>query len=127
MQGDCSLAGAPYELRAWRREEQLALSVAPPRGDQNTYPPDALRGALDPVPPPSRSKRGASKDEGAVAAWSGDITGEDASYTVRAFEKQGKSGTYLTLTFERIEKKAAEPLEAADAEAADAEAAEHLL
>jgi hypothetical protein len=31
---------------------------------------------------------------------------DEAAYTVRAFEKQGKSGLYFTLTFERIEKPA---------------------
>jgi hypothetical protein len=108
MQGDCSIAGAPYEVRAWRREEQLTISVAPPRGDQNTYPPDTFRGALDPTPK-SSSRRGA-KEDAAIAAWTGDITGDEASYTVRAFEKQGKSGTYFTLSFDRIEK-VPEPVE----------------
>jgi hypothetical protein len=31
---------------------------------------------------------------------------DEAAYTVRAFEKQGKSGMYFTLSFERIEKPA---------------------
>lgn len=118
MQGDCSIDGAPYEIRAWRREEQLTIGVAPPRRDQNTYPPDAFRGALEPVAKP-KGKRGADAEP--TPAWSGDITGDEASYTVRAFEKQGKSGTYFTLTFERLErapKAAAEPI--ADDEDGDA-------
>jgi hypothetical protein len=106
LQGDCSIAGAPYEVRAWRREEQLTITVAPPRGDQNTYPPDAFRGALDATPKPTSSKRGAAKEAAAIAAWSGDIVGDEASYKVSAFEKQGKSGTYFTLSFDRIERAA---------------------
>jgi hypothetical protein len=108
LQGDCSIAGSPYEVRAWRREEQLAIAVAPPRGDQNTYPPDVFRGALDATgaKPSTKTsaKRGAAKEAAAIAAWTGDITGDEASYTVRAFEKQGKSGTYFTLSFDRIER-----------------------
>jgi len=115
MQGDCSIAGVAYEIRAWRREEQLTLGIAPPRGDQNTYPPDVFRGALDPVAPPKRSKRGNAEDEGPTPSWSGDIVSDEAAYTVRAFEKQGKSGTYFTLTFERTEK----PVEAPPAEPTD--------
>ncbi len=107
MQGDCSIDGVAYEIRAWRREEQLTITVAPPRGDQNTYPPDAFRGALDPMPK-TKSKRGASDEP--TPAWTGEITGDEASYTIRAFEKQGKSGTYFTLTFERLER-APKPVE----------------
>src|SRR5262249_12490640 len=33
-----------------RREDQLAICLAPPRGDKNTFPPEAFRGALDPAP-----------------------------------------------------------------------------
>lgn len=29
---------------------------------------------------------------------------DEAAYTVRAFEKEGKSGMYFTLSFERLEK-----------------------
>ena len=39
-----------------------------------------------------------------VAAWSGTIVSDEAAYAVRAFEKQGKSGLYFTLSFERIER-----------------------
>lgn len=111
--GDCTIDGRPYEIRGWHREDQLALSLAPPRGDKNTFPPDVFRGALDPAP--TRSARGNSRgakhgsNEPAAAptpAWSGDIVSDEAAYTVRAFEKQGKSGMYFTLSFERIEKPA---------------------
>jgi hypothetical protein len=107
--GDCTIDGTAYEIRGWHREDQLALSLAPPRGDKNTFPPDVFRGALDPAPKPARaSSRGAKATEPAAAApvWSGDIVSDDAAYTIRAFEKQGKSGLYFTLTFERIEKPA---------------------
>lgn len=97
MQGECSLGGTAYEIRAWRRDEQLAVSFALPRGDQNTYPPDLFRGALDAGPSKREGKDGAS------AAWSGEVVGDDSAYTVHAFEKQGKSGKYLTLTFEPAE------------------------
>ena len=79
------------------------MSFAPPRGDKNTFPPDVFRGALDPVP--VKRGRGANDDE-RTPVWSGDIVSNEAAYTVRAFEKQGKTSTYLTLTFERIEKPA---------------------
>ena len=109
--GDCTVDGTDYEIRGWHREEQLALSLAPPRVDTNKFPPDAFRGVLDPAPPakPVRANPRASKEtEPAVAvpAWSGNIVGEETAYTVRAFAKQGKSGSYFTLTFERIEKPA---------------------
>jgi hypothetical protein len=110
--GDCTIDGKPYEIRGWRREDQLALSLAPPRVDTNKFPPEVFRGALDPAPPkPARSKK--EKKEAAkepagppTPAWSGDIVSDEAAYTVRAFEKQGKSGMYFTLNFERIEKPA---------------------
>lgn len=123
MQGDCSIGGAPYEIRAWRREEQLTISIAPPRGDQNTYPPDAFRGALEPAP---RTRARGKGDEGPAPVWAGDVTGDDATYTIRAFEKQGKSGTYLTLSFEQIahEKKPVELALAQDDESDDAGEAE---
>jgi hypothetical protein len=103
--GDCTIDGTPYEIRGWRREDQLTLSLAPPRGDRNTYPPDVFKGALEAAPPakPVKNARGA-KDAPAMPAWVGDITSEDAAYTIRAFEKQGKSGLYFTLSFERLEK-----------------------
>jgi hypothetical protein len=114
FQGDCTIDGNAYEIRGWRREDQLSISLAPPRGDQNTYPPDAFRGALEAAPtkPVARNARG-PQETVATPAWSGDITGDEAAYTVRAFEKQGKSGMYFTLSFERLEKPAPgdEPVE----------------
>jgi hypothetical protein len=106
--GDCILDGTPYDIRGWHRDGQLALGLAPPRGDKNTFPPDAFRGALDPAPAKPARGRAAKDSEpaGPRLAWSGDIVGDDAAYTVRAFEKQGKSGLYFTLSFERIEKPA---------------------
>ena len=103
--GDCTIDGTTYEIRGWRREDRLVLSFALPRGDKNKFPPDVFRGALDPVP----EKRGrGAKDAGSepTPVWSGDIVSDEAAYTVRAFEKQGKTSTYLTLTFELIEKPA---------------------
>jgi len=109
--GDCIIDGTAYEIRGWHREDQLVLSLAPPRGDKNTFPPDAFRGALDPVPAAKSARGGArgSKETDPThptPAWSGDIVSDEAAYTVRAFEKQGKSGMYFTLSFERIEKPA---------------------
>lgn len=111
--GDCTIDGTAYEIRGWHREDQLALSLAPPRGDKNTFPPDVFRGALDPAPAkPARANSRGSRErstEPAAAlmpAWSGDIVSDEAAYTVRAFEKQGKSGMYFTLSFERIERPA---------------------
>jgi hypothetical protein len=105
--GDCTVDGTVYEIRGWRREERLAISLAPPRGDRNTFPPEVFRGELDPAPARSAraSARGA-KDAVATPAWFGDIVSAEAAYTVRAFEKQGKSGLYFTLSFERIERPA---------------------
>ncbi len=104
FQGDCVVDGTPYEIRGWRREDQLTISLAPPRGDKNTYPPDVFRGALDAAPPkPARASARGAKDAAPTPAWSGDIASEEAAYTVRAFEKQGKSGMYFTLSFERLE------------------------
>ncbi len=111
--GDCTIDGVAYEIRGWRREDQLTITLAPPRGDRNKYPPDVFRGALDAAPParpaPRNSGRGGRDVPAApaVPAWSGDIESEDAAYTVRAFEKQGKSGPYFTLSFERLAKTAA--------------------
>jgi hypothetical protein len=98
--GDCTVDGTAYEIRGWRREERLAISLAPPRGDKNTFPPDVFRGELDPAPAK------AARAKVPAPAWSGDIVSADLAYTVRAFEKQGKSGLYFTLSFERIEKPA---------------------
>ncbi len=112
LQGDCTIDGVAYEIRGWRREEQMTVTLAWPRGDRNTYPPDVFRGALDPAPAPTRPARPGGRgphavnDAPAVAvpAWAGDITSDDATYTLRAFEKQGKSGTYFTLSFARLER-----------------------
>ncbi|MFO0681533.1 MAG: hypothetical protein U0234_05765 [Sandaracinus sp.] len=101
MQGECSIGGTPYEMRAWRREDQLTITVALPRGDQNTYPPDVFRGALETPKVGRASARGAKE---APPAWVGEITGDEGTYAISAFEKQGKSGTYLTLSFERLER-----------------------
>lgn len=112
FQGDCTLDGTAYEIRGWRREEdQLTVSLARPRGDRNTYPPDVFRGAFDAAPtkPVPTGKRGraaaeeAAQDAGPVLGWSGEIESDDATYEVRAFEKQGKSGAYFTLSFARRE------------------------
>ncbi len=107
LQGDVTLDGVTYEVRAWRRADQLAVSLAPPRGDKNTYPPDVFRGALEaaPKPAPVKSARGAARDTPEAPtgpAWTGDITSDEAAYTVRAFPKQGKHGAYFTLSFERL-------------------------
>ena len=111
--GDCTIDGTTYEIRGWHREGQLALSLAPPRGDKNKFPPDVFRGALTPAPAkPARANARGSKEsstEPAAApklAWSGEIVSDEAAYAVSAFEKQGKSGLYFTLSFERIEKSA---------------------
>jgi hypothetical protein len=107
FQGDCTIDGTAYEIRGWRRDDQLTISLAPPRGDRNTYPPDVFRGALDAAPPkPARASARGAKDAVPTPAWSGDIVSDEAAYTLRAFEKQGKSGMYYTLSFERIEKPA---------------------
>lgn len=102
LRGDCTIEGAPYEIQAWRREEQLSLTLAPARVGQNVQnkvPADAFRGALDPAP---KASARAPKDEAPL--WTGDIVGEELSYAVRAFQKQGKSGPYLTLLFEPVAK-----------------------
>lgn len=118
--GDCTIEGTAYEIRGWRREGQLALTLAPPRGDKNTFPPDVFRGALDPAevkPARGKSKSKADPDAAPAPAWSGNIISDEAAYTLRAFEKQGKSGMYFTLTFERIEMPAQEdPWESSDAD-----------
>lgn len=90
LRGDCAIDGQTYDIQAWRRDERISLTIAPTRGKKkNTYPPDAFRGALDPA---------AESD-----TWVGDITGDEVSYTVRASEKEGKSGKYLSLYFEVAE------------------------
>lgn len=94
LRGECTIDGATYDVQGWRREEQLVLTLAPTRTG-NTYPPDAFKGTLE-----VGQASGAGAKSGAAPAWVGDIVGDDASYGVRAFHKQGKSGPYLTLTFE---------------------------
>ena len=109
--GDCTLDDVAYELRGWRRDGQLALSLAPPKGDSNKIQRDVFRGALDPAPPkPVRGKKDKAPqvDEEPTPAWSGTIVSDEAAYVVRAFEKQGKSGMYWTLSFEKTEKPAKE-------------------
>lgn len=109
--GDCVLDGVAYEIRGWHRDEQLTISLAPPKGDSNKIPKDVFRGALDPAPPkPARSKKDKTPvaDAEPTPAWSGIIVSDETAYTVRAFEKQGKSGMYWTLSFERTEKPAKE-------------------
>jgi hypothetical protein len=98
MRGDCTIAGAAYDMQAWERHEQLSLTLAPARAGQNTYPPDAFRGALDPAP--KAMARAAVKEATAAPVWIGNVVGDELTYSVRAFQKQGKSGPYLTLFFE---------------------------
>jgi hypothetical protein len=110
--GDCTIDGTTYEIRGWRREDQLAISLAPPRGDKNKFPPEVFRGFLDPAPArPGRAGARGAKEAGAAPtpAWSGTIVSDEAAYAVRAFEKQGKSGLYFTLSYERIERPAQDP------------------
>jgi hypothetical protein len=106
--GDCTVDGTAYEIRGWLRENQLTISLAPPRGDKTKIPADVFRGVLEPAPAKSARASARGHKDGApsvpVPAWSGDIVSDEAAYTVRAFEKQGKSGLYFTLSFERIEK-----------------------
>jgi hypothetical protein len=104
--GDCTVDGVAYEIRGWHREEQLALTLAPPRGDKNTFPPDVFRGVLDPIAAKPVRGKAAQNDAPPTPAWSGDIVSDETAYTVRAFVKQGKSGPYFTLSFERIAKPA---------------------
>jgi hypothetical protein len=108
VHGDCVIDTTAYEIRGWLRGDQLAVSFAAPRGEHNTYPPDRFRGALDAVP-----SRGGSRSKHAevvaTPAWAGKIASDDAIYMVRAFEKQGKSGMYFALSFERLEKASDSP------------------
>ena len=134
LQGDCTIDGTAYEIRGWKRGDQLEVSLAPPRGDRNTYPPDVFRGALDaapepPAPPVSKggggkgkkSKGGddppakpAPKPVSTEPAWTGTIVSEEVAYAVRGFEKMGKSGLYWTLAFERLAEKPAPTSELVD-------------
>lgn len=95
MQGDGFVGGKRYAISAWKREDQLVLSLAPPRDGSNKYPPEEFRGALDP-------SSGKSKTE-SDALWSGDIEGDEGTYAVQAFEKLGKSGAYLRLELQLTE------------------------
>ena len=70
-----------------------------------------LEGA--PAKPTSKSsgKKGAkpvADDAPPAPAWTGTIVSDETAYIVRATEKQGKSGLYWTLSFERTEKPADE-------------------
>ena len=91
MQGDGRIGGKNYAITAWIRDEELHLSLAPPRDGSNTYPPEEFRGVLEAAP---RAKKGA---EGPAPVWLGDIDGEELTYNVKAFSQQGKSGSYLSL------------------------------
>jgi hypothetical protein len=93
MEGDGRIAGKAYTISAWKRDDQLVLSVAPARErGSNSYPPEAFRGTL--IHP-----RGKATDGSPL--WSGDITGDDATYAVRAYQRQGKSGTFLELELDQ--------------------------
>jgi len=111
IQGDCVIDQVAYEIRGYRRGDELAVHLAPPRGDKNTYPPDVLRGTLDAAERPAapKGKRGqpAPKPELGLA-WVGIIVSDDAAYRLSATEKQGKTDIYWVLSFERVEKPAEE-------------------
>ncbi len=115
FQGDCTIDSVAYEILGFRRNDQLAINLAPPRGDRNTYPPDVFKGALEAAPPAKKGGRGGKDPNAAPApAWAGEIESDEARYGIKAFEQQGKSGLYYTLSFERLEKKAPEPEEWVD-------------
>lgn len=99
LRGNGAIDGVTYDISAWRRDDEVSLRIAPTRSG-NAYPPDAFRGELHPTP-----GRGGRDDEDAaeVPAWTGTIEGDEQSYAVRAFQKQGKSGPYLNLFFELTE------------------------
>ena len=119
--GDCVIDDTPYELHGFKRGEELAIHIAAPRGDKNTYPPDAFRGSLEAVerPPAPKGKKGAPPPAptGPVVAWRGVIVGEETAYVLTATEKQGKTDVYWTLSFEKTEKPTGE-VEWADADEA---------
>jgi len=102
MQGDCSLGGVSFEIRAFKRGEELEVFLAPPRGDRNTYPPDVFKGVFEAVPQKTAKQK--LKETVQAPLWKGELQSDDAAYNVLAFEKQGKSGPYLTLNFEKAEK-----------------------
>jgi hypothetical protein len=76
-------------MTAWMRDDQLAVSITPVNRDGNTRLPDAFRGALDAV-----------RDRDPHLKWAGQVVGDSSTYSVHASEVQGKSGAYLTLTFD---------------------------
>jgi len=124
--GDCVIDGIAYEIRGHKRGEELSLHIAPPRGDKNTYPPDAFRGSLDPVERPrvAKGKKGAPAPAPTLGvAWRGVIIGEEAAYQITATEKQGKTDIYWTLSFEKTEKPA-DDVEWVDADGTSGQAAE---
>ncbi|CAN5911206.1 hypothetical protein BH11MYX3_BH11MYX3_03740 [soil metagenome] len=104
FQGDCVIDGTPFEIRGYRREDEMTVNLAPPRGDRNTYPPDVFKGALEPVPQKKASQRNKDPDAAPTPAWAGEIESDEAAYKISLFEKQGKSGLYYTLSFEKTEK-----------------------
>lgn len=105
MRGDCAIDGVTYDMQAWRRDEQISLTLAPARGDKNTYPPEAFRGALEEAP--KSVVRAAKEEGGQVPAFLGDLVGEELTYKVKAYRKQGKSGPYLSLYFETADEASA--------------------
>ena len=100
--GDCTIDSTAYEIRGWRREDQLTISIAPPRGDRNTYPPDVFKGSLEAMPAPKKKAKGA--EAAPTPAWTGTIESDEAAYKITGFEKQGKSGLYWVLSFEKTAK-----------------------
>lgn len=111
IQGDCVIDQVAYEIRGFRRGEELMVHLAKPRGDKNTYPPDVFKGTLDAVEKPKapKGKKGAPVSAPELGlAWVGTIVSEDAAYRLSATEKQGKTDVYWTLGFERVERPSAE-------------------
>lgn len=104
MRGDCTIAGVPYEAQAWEREGQLVLTIAPARGGgkgpKHGSGTEGFRGALDPGPGGEGGGKRGRGEGGPAPSWTGTIVGDGAAYVVQAFPKQGKSGAYLTLSFE---------------------------
>ncbi len=90
MQGKGRVGGVSYAISGWMREDRLVVSFEPPRAKGNAHPVGELRGVLD---------RASEGEDGPL--WRGDVSGEDVSFVVRAFQKIGKSGAYLTLELMR--------------------------
>lgn len=126
IHGDCVIDQVAYEIRGYRRGDELAVHLAPPRGDKNTYPPDVFRGTLDaaarPAPPKGKKGQPPPKPELGVA-WEGIIVSDEAAYRMTATEKQGKTDIYWVLGFERVAKPA-EDVEWVDAEGTSSESAD---